>query len=86
MGLSGKVPGETRASVVVCRYVSEFRAVVGCWGVEEREDGVRRKLGSAEAWSEAIAIFEPEASIPTVLAPSRARLWTYISSYSLGNT
>jgi hypothetical protein len=60
--------------------------VVEGWEAEGREDDVRRKLGSAEAWSEAIAILEPEASIPTVLAPSRARLWTHISNYSLGNT
>ena len=74
MGESGEGSGDRRVSVVVWRYVSEFRAVIEGREAEGREDDVRRKLGSAEAWSEAMAILDPEASIPTVLAPSLARL------------
>ena len=44
------------------------------WGMEVRADDERRKLGSAEAWRDAIAIFEDDASIPSVFAPRRDKL------------
>ena len=55
-----------RSSTDVCLYVSEpVRAFASF-----RED----KAGSADAWSDAIEMFDMEASIPVVRAPRRARL------------
>jgi hypothetical protein len=43
--------------------------------MEVMADEESRKLGSEEAWRDAMAMFASDASIPTVLAPSRAKLW-----------
>lgn len=59
------------ASADVWRYVSEPLDVIWLEANESRSE----RRGSAEACSEAMAIFDSDASIPTVRAPSRARLY-----------